>query len=730
MTVDAMDRDLHVGILGAGYIADWHVKALRSVRGVRVAAVCDQDLGRARSLAERYCIPVVARDAVEMLDKQQCEAVHLLLPPDRHFSAAEQLLDAGVHAFLEKPACVRAAECEHLRDVAARRQCSVGVGHNFLFAPIYERLRDDIRQGMLGPLSEVSIVWNKELGQLRSGPFGAWMFRKSGNIVLEVGPHSVAHLLDLVGEPDALSVDVERQLELPGGLLFFRGWWVRGRRDQTQVDLRFDFGAGFPEHRIQVRGRIASATADFEAGTYVLRRHRPGLADFARRDLTVHEGRELIRQARGKLRRYLFSKLWRRRHGNDFGASIAHAVRSFYGGLPATLDERLSLGFASRVVALCTRIAETAGQAVSNDGPQDTAADVPLSCPRPRRPKVRDLLSTPPRPADTLVLGGTGFIGQALVRQMVKADRCVRLLVRDSHHLPKRLGNLPIDVIRGDIGNASDLDRALAGVSTVYHLARAHVKTWAEYERSEIGATRNVAEACLRAGVKRLIYTGSIDSLYTGDPRGVIDESTPLDPRVHRRNLYARAKAESERLLMELHSQQGLPLAIFRPGIVLGRGGSPFHWGVGMWFADSVCLLWGRGDNQLPIILADDVARALVAAGSAERVIGEVFNLVGEPLLTAREYIAELEKAAHMKIDARPTSAWRFYSRDLAKWVAKCLIRHPERRLPSYRDWQTRGHLARFDCGNAKRVLGWVPIADRDTLIEQGIVRPVREWLA
>jgi nucleoside-diphosphate-sugar epimerase/predicted dehydrogenase len=728
MTVDAMDRNLHVGILGAGYIAEWHVKALRSLRGVRVAAVCDQDLGRARSLAQRYCIPVVARDAREMLDKQQCAAVHLLLPPDRHFSAAKQLLDAGVHAFLEKPACVCAAECDHLREVAARRHCSVGVGHNFLFAPIYERLRQDIRQGLLGPLSEVSIVWNKELGQLRSGPFGAWMFREPGNILLEVGPHSVAHLLDLVGEPDALSVDVDRQVELPGGLLFFRRWGVRGRCNQTQVDLHFDFGPGFPEHRIHVRGRIASATVDFEAGTYVLRRHGSGLADFARRDLTVHEGRELIRQARGKLRRYLFSKLRRKRHGNDFGASIARAVRSFYGGLPGAIDERLSLGFASRVVSLCTRIAEAAGQAESNDGPHDTAANISLSFPEPRRP--HDPGPTLARAADTLVLGGTGFIGQALVRQLVEADRRVRLLARDSHHLPKLLGDLPIEVIRGDIGNASDLHCALAGVGTVYHLARAHVKTWSEYERCEIGGTRNVAEACLRAGVKRFIYTGTIDSLYTGDRRCIIDESTPLDPRIHRRNLYARAKAESERLLMELRAKRRLPVAIFRPGIVLGRGGSPFHWGVGMWFADSVCLLWGRGENRLPIILADDVARALVAAGSAEGVTGEVFNLVGEPLLTAREYIAELENSAHMKIDVRPTSVWRFYSRDLAKWGAKCLIRHPERRLPSYRDWQTRAHLARFDCRKTKRVLGWVPVADRDTLIEEGIVQPVREWLA
>jgi nucleoside-diphosphate-sugar epimerase len=57
-------------------------------------------------------------------------------------------------------------------------------------------------------------------------------------------------------------------------------------------------------------------------------------------------------------------------------------------------------------------------------------------------------------------------------------------------------------------------------------------------------------------------------------------------------------------------------------------------------------------------------------------------------------------------------------------------VRHPDRRRPSYRDWQTRAHLARFDCSKAKRVLGWVPTADREAVIREGIIKPVREWLA
>ena len=327
-----------------------------------------------------------------------------------------------------------------------------------------------------------------------------------------------------------------------------------------------------------------------------------------------------------------------------------------------------------------------------------------------------------------LVLGGTGFIGQALVRQLVAVGHAVRLLVRDPRNLPLALHGLPIEVVGGDLARPADLDKAMVGVTTVCHLARAHVKTWDEYVRLEIGGTRNVAEACLRAGVKRFLYTGTIDSCYTGAV-GTISEVNALDPKVQRRNLYARAKAESEVLLLEMREKEGLPLALFRPGIVIGSGGSPFHWGIGMWSGDAVCRIWGRGDNLLPIVLVEDVARALVRAIDAPGVIGQSFNLVGKPLLTAREYVAELEHAAGMKLDVRPTSAWRFYRNDIFKWLVKIVVRHPERRFPSLRDWKARQQLAVFDCTNAHHILGWHPVEDRATLVQEGIVQAVRDWL-
>jgi hypothetical protein len=65
----------------------------------------------------------------------------------------------------------------------------------------------------------------------------------------------------------------------------------------------------------------------------------------------------------------------------------------------------------------------------------------------------------------------------------------------------------------------------------------------------------------------------------------------------------------------------------------------------------------------------------------------------------------------------------------MLKWVVKVAVRHPERQMPSYRDWQSRTQQARFDCTAAKTVLGWKPVSERGALVRRGIEEPLREFL-
>ena len=328
-----------------------------------------------------------------------------------------------------------------------------------------------------------------------------------------------------------------------------------------------------------------------------------------------------------------------------------------------------------------------------------------------------------------LLLGATGFIGQELTRHLIAQGHPVRALVRNPSRLPADIQAQLADVVAGDLSREGDIATALAGIRYVYHLARPVVKTWAEFTEHEVEATRRVAHACLAANVKRLIYTGTIDSYYAGAIGNTITEDTPLDPHIRWRNYYAQSKAMSEQILMSLHRQKGLPVVIFRPGIVIGRAGSPYHWGIGMWSWNAVCQLWGQGRTPLPFVLVEDVARALVTALDADGIDGESFNLVADTQLSALEYLQALEQYTGFEFQKIPTPPWKFYLFDLAKWVIKRAIRHPDHRLPSYRDWVTRTQRSHYDCSKARERLSWKPTDARAKIIEKGIQLPASELL-
>jgi predicted dehydrogenase/nucleoside-diphosphate-sugar epimerase len=702
-----------VALLGAGYIADWHAQCLRSVAGVELVAVCDRALSKAHALANKFAIPKVHASLEEMLAAESLDAVHVLLPPDRHFEAARTLLESGVDVFLEKPMCDRADHCDELVRIAAAHGRRLAVGHNFLFAPIYEKLRRDIRNRVLGPIDHLTITWHRPLPQALHGPFDTWMLRGPRNILIEIGPHLASQVLDLIGEPHNITVRPTNPVTLPTGRKFYRRWQVNALAGNTAIDLHLSFVPAFSEYTIHARGALASATVDFDRNTYTLDQHRPADPDFETHSIVVSRAKSLKSQARQTLFRYIKSKLHLEARGNAYGESIARAMDTFYCAPGAELDDRLAGQTGARAIRLCEQLG--------------TLANLPADEITPwQAPQIKPC-TDPPR---ILVLGGTGFIGKELLRQLTAAGLSARLLARSLAGIPADLresGNL--ECVLGDVADKAAILRAMQGIDHVFHLARANVKTWPDYQEFEIETTRRIAQCALESNVKRFIYTGTIDSYYLGANAGVITEATPLDPQIEHRNLYARAKALSEQILHKMHRDQGLPLVIIRPGIVIGRGGSPFHWGVGRWWGDAVCEIWGDGNNKLPLVLVQDVAAGLIATMQADCIEGRSFNLVADPSLTAQQYLDELDRAGKMKIQRHPTPIFSFYREDIFKWIVKVAVRHPDRRMPSYRDWESRTAKAIFDCSAAKSILAWNPTTNRPDLIQQGIATPLKEFL-
>jgi predicted dehydrogenase/putative NADH-flavin reductase len=551
-------------LLGAGYISDHHYAVLRSLPNIEVRAICDLNLRLAEQYAQVKGIPNVYGDLGDMLSKEQLDVVHVLTPPHIHFQNGCQIVEAGVDAFIEKPFCHTVANCQDLRKRAEAAGRSIGISHNFLYFPVYERLIADLRSGRLGQIDQVDVIWNKELRQLKGGPFGTWMLQTPKNILFEVAPHSFAHVVHLLGEPAAISVEVHDKIDLPQGLEFYRCWEIRGRKGNTSIRMHFSFIDGYPEHCIHVRGTNAVARVDLENNTYTCQEHTPYLLDLDRFSNVITTARDSAVQATSTLSNFVLSKMKLSKVSAPYPYSIARTIESFYTARSSILDERISATTGEAAVALAEWVARETDVLI---------LDRTVAVPAPLAESVT-------QKSTVLVLGGTGFIGRALVRRLRQDGHGVRLLVRNPASCPSELHELQAEIVKGDFNDASAVDAALAGIEYVYHLARSNGKTWLDYLKTDVEPTHKLGEFCLKHGVKRLFYASSIAIYFAGKKAGIITEATPPNESMARVAPYTRSKVENERSLLELHQKQSLPVVIFRPGVVLGRGGNPYHWGI------------------------------------------------------------------------------------------------------------------------------------------------------
>jgi nucleoside-diphosphate-sugar epimerase len=300
-------------------------------------------------------------------------------------------------------------------------------------------------------------------------------------------------------------------------------------------------------------------------------------------------------------------------------------------------------------------------------------------------------------------------------------------LVRDLGGYAELLAADGAELVKGDFTDTASVEAAMSGITHMWHLARGYGQTWDDYQRLDIEPARRLAELCLQRDVQ-LLYTSSIAIYSGGRATDTITEDTPPGPGNVRFDPYARSKVAIERLLLELHRSRQLKVVILRPGIVIGRGGSPYHWGVGAWPYPSICRLWGDGTTPLPFVLVDDCADAMVRAMKAPGVDGESFNLVGEPRLTANAYLDAFERLAGIKVRRLPVPAWQRFAQDIAKYGLKTLS-GAERYRPSYDYYVGMSGRARYAPDKAKRVLGWRPSDELPHIVEEGIAVPVAEFV-
>lgn len=238
------------------------------------------------------------------------------------------------------------------------------------------------------------------------------------------------------------------------------------------------------------------------------------------------------------------------------------------------------------------------------------------------------------------VTGGTGHIGNVLVRELVARGESVRVLVRPGRSL-ESLAGLPVEIAPGDVREPSSVWEALKGADLVYHLAGLISITQGRSELMRavnVEGTRNVLAACAGLGVPRLVYTSSVHA-FAELPRGIcLTEGAVIDATRVLGN-YARSKAAATLAVREAVAS-GLDVVVTYPSGVIG----PFDYRP----SEMGQLVLDVFHRKLPLYVdgaydfvdVRDVGAGLIAAASRGR-SGDAYLLCGR-LVRVRDFLCAM----------------------------------------------------------------------------------------
>lgn len=243
-----------------------------------------------------------------------------------------------------------------------------------------------------------------------------------------------------------------------------------------------------------------------------------------------------------------------------------------------------------------------------------------------------------------LVTGGGGFLGGAIVRQLLERGARVRSFSRQ--HYPE-LQKAGVEQFQGSLNDSEVVGRAVEGCELVFHVA-AKAGVWGSYEsyyQTNVAGTENVIGACRRHGIQRLVYTSSPSVVFNGTDMEGVDESVPYPE--HFEAHYPRTKALAEQMVVAANDA-ALATVSIRP-----------H------------LIWGPGDNHLvPRIIAKGRAGQIRKIGNRDNLVDSIYiDNAAEAHLLASDQLRPGSPVAgkvYFVSQDEPVSVWELINRILA----------------------------------------------------------------
>lgn len=243
-----------------------------------------------------------------------------------------------------------------------------------------------------------------------------------------------------------------------------------------------------------------------------------------------------------------------------------------------------------------------------------------------------------------LVTGASGFVGSALARALIGSGCKVRVLLRPTSP-GTALAGLDVERVQGDLRDCRSLAAAMKDVRWLFHAA-ADYRLWArrpaDLFETNVGGTRSIMEAALKAGVERIIYTSSVATLAPARD-GVPSDETCRLAAGDAVGPYKRSKIEAEELVRSMIGD-GLPAVIVNPSTPVG----PFDvrpTPTGRIIVETAAgRMPGYVDTGLNMVHVDDVAAGHLAALRRGQ-IGESYILGGQDA-SLREILTAIAREA------------------------------------------------------------------------------------